>query len=159
MSKKFNLYLGQAGQTYVMSEFLCRGWNAAIPLVDVGDDIFVVDNENGIFYTVQVKTAHGKANRNGFSVQYNLSLPQLKFESNFELFYAFVVRFQDEWQQILIIPRQQLFPEVNQQNVGNIRKDKVILYFRFKNDGTVLCSNRDFSQYLNNWSDFPTILH
>ncbi len=27
-----------------MAEFLLRGWNVAIPEVDVGDDIFVVDD-------------------------------------------------------------------------------------------------------------------
>lgn len=36
-----NLYVGRAGQMAVMSEFLVRGYNVAIPEVDVGDDIFV----------------------------------------------------------------------------------------------------------------------
>ena len=57
MSKKFNLYVGKAGQLYVMSEFLMRGWNVAMPEVDTGDDIFVVEDENDTFYRVQVKTA------------------------------------------------------------------------------------------------------
>jgi len=39
MSKKGNLYLGKAGQLVVMSEFLVRGWNVAVPEVDIGDDI------------------------------------------------------------------------------------------------------------------------
>ena len=30
-----------------MAEFLLRGWNVAIPEVDTGDDIFVVQDENG----------------------------------------------------------------------------------------------------------------
>jgi len=47
MSKKFNLYLGRAGQLAVMSEFLTRGWNVAIPEVDIGDDIFVVRDSDG----------------------------------------------------------------------------------------------------------------
>ena len=34
MTKKFNLYVGKAGQLYVMSEFLMRGWNVAMPEVD-----------------------------------------------------------------------------------------------------------------------------
>lgn len=44
MSEKFNLYLGRAGQLAVMSEFLTRGWNVAIPEVDIDDDIFIFKN-------------------------------------------------------------------------------------------------------------------
>jgi len=54
MSKKFNLYLGRAGQLAVMSEFLTRGWNVAIPEVDIGDDIFVVRDSDGGFRSKQV---------------------------------------------------------------------------------------------------------
>ena len=45
MSKKFNLYLGKAGQLAAMSYFLMRGWNVATPEVDVGDDLFVVEDK------------------------------------------------------------------------------------------------------------------
>lgn len=62
MTKKYNLYLGKAGQLVVMSNFLLRGWNVATPEVDVGDDIFVVEDKKGIFYRVQVKTANAKQN-------------------------------------------------------------------------------------------------
>lgn len=41
---RMNLYLGHAGQMAVMAEFLVRGYNVAIPEVDVGDDIFVVSS-------------------------------------------------------------------------------------------------------------------
>jgi hypothetical protein len=57
MPVKSNLYHGPAGEHAVMSELLWRGWNVAIPQVDVGDDIFVVEDEQGTFYRVQVKTA------------------------------------------------------------------------------------------------------
>ena len=60
MSKKFNLFLGEAGLAFVKSEFLARGWNTAVPDVDIGDDMFVVENYMGNFYRVQVKTAKAK---------------------------------------------------------------------------------------------------
>lgn len=41
MSQKQNLYVGRAGQMAVMAEFLLRGWNVALPEVDIGEDIFV----------------------------------------------------------------------------------------------------------------------
>ena len=37
-----DLYTGMSGQFAAMSEFLWRGYNVAIPAVDVGEDIFVV---------------------------------------------------------------------------------------------------------------------
>jgi hypothetical protein len=71
MKKNYHLYLGKAGHLTVMSEFLTCGWNVAIPEVDVGDDIFVVQDDNGTLRRVQVKTStsieaikkHGKYSR------------------------------------------------------------------------------------------------
>ena len=60
MRDKSNLYIGRAGQLLVMSEFLLRGWNAALPEVDVGDDVFVVKDEDGTLFRIQVKTAGEK---------------------------------------------------------------------------------------------------
>ena len=53
MKKNYHLYLGKAGHLTVMSEFLTRGWNVAIPEVDIGDDIFVVQDDNGTLRRVQ----------------------------------------------------------------------------------------------------------
>jgi hypothetical protein len=33
----------RAGEYYGMSELLLRGWNVAVPVVDVGDDVFVIE--------------------------------------------------------------------------------------------------------------------
>lgn len=41
-----------------MAELLLRGWNAATPEVDTGDDIFVVHDADGQLIRVQVKTAN-----------------------------------------------------------------------------------------------------
>ena len=57
MSQLNNLYLGKAGEFLVMSHFLMRGWNVAVPEVDRGDDIFVIEDTEGIYYRIQVKTA------------------------------------------------------------------------------------------------------
>jgi PD-(D/E)XK endonuclease len=65
MSKKYNLYLGKAGQFAVMSHFLMRGWNVAVPEVDVGDDLLVVEDKKGIFFRVQVKTAQAVERNKG----------------------------------------------------------------------------------------------
>ena len=46
MSRKANLYVGRAGQMAVISEFLIRGWNVAVPEVDIGDDLLVIKDQN-----------------------------------------------------------------------------------------------------------------
>ena len=77
MSKRGHLYTGRAGHLAVMAELLLRGWNTAIPEVDVGDDIFVVRDSDGNMHRVQVKTAVAKTLKSGHSAHFNLSLSQL----------------------------------------------------------------------------------
>ncbi|WP_353259823.1 group I intron-associated PD-(D/E)XK endonuclease, partial [Prochlorothrix hollandica] len=77
MAQRYNLYLGQAGQAAVMAEFLVRGWNVAVPQVDVGDDLFIIRDNNGQFLRVQVKTASGQERSYGYSGQFRLPLPKL----------------------------------------------------------------------------------
>ena len=67
MPKRDNLYIGRAGQMAVMSEFLCRGYNVAIPEVDVGDDIFVVRDLDGAFSRIQVKTSISVKTKGGYT--------------------------------------------------------------------------------------------
>lgn len=47
MASRRDLYVGRAGQLAVMAELLLRGYNVAIPEVDVGDDVFVVRDRDG----------------------------------------------------------------------------------------------------------------
>jgi hypothetical protein len=69
--------LGKAGQLAAMSLLLKRGWNVATPEVDVGDDIFVVEDKKGLFYRVQVKTSQAIIRKNSYSAQFNIPLKQL----------------------------------------------------------------------------------
>jgi len=50
-------HLGMAGHFAAMSEFLYRGYNVAVPSVDVGDDVYVVEDGAGTMWRLQVKTA------------------------------------------------------------------------------------------------------
>jgi hypothetical protein len=86
-----------------MSELLFLGYNVAVPEVDVGDDIFVVDDSNGNLSRVQVKTAEKiTKTRYGRVAQYNLSSEQLKLEKNTELYYVFVRRLQASWEFVVL---------------------------------------------------------
>lgn len=70
-------YVGRAGQLAVMSEFLLRGYNVAIPEVDEGDDVLVVNDRADRLWRVQVKTAIGVAR--GFGLADSSSSPSSNY--------------------------------------------------------------------------------
>jgi len=108
MSERANLYIGKAGQMAVMSEFLARGWNVAVPEVDVGDNIFVVRDSDGNLSRIQVKTGSAKEIRNGYSTQFSVPLQQLTFPVSPELTYIFAVRRNQLWESFVVIDRASL---------------------------------------------------
>ena len=153
-----HLYLGKAGQFAVMSLFLVRGWNVAVPEVDIGDDIFVVRDENGEFVRVQVKTATGIKRQKGISAQFSVPIAQLFREFEPELSYCFMVWYNEQWQLPMIIPREALLDLHEMAIIGSEVTNKLILYFSFQ-EGKVKCSGVDLSRYLNDFSQFPPIIH
>ena len=157
MSHKSNLYTGKAGQLYVMSEFLMRGWNVAMPEVDTGDDIFVVEYDNDTFNRIQVKTAQAVERKNGYSFQANIPLYQLK-EYDTAVYFIFVIRRNDNWGDIIIISQGHLLDFFKDKQVGSVVGKSLMLYFSVQNN-IVTCSENDFSVYLNNFTDFPIVMH
>src|SRR5581483_3792742 len=103
MTKKFNHYLGKANHLYAMSEFLIRGWNVAIPEVDIGDDIFVVEDESGTLRRVQVKTSTATERQSNFSGQFQIPETQLKNIRDILVHYVFIVRYKGNWTKPVII--------------------------------------------------------
>lgn len=154
-----NLYRGRAGQLAVMSELLWRGWNVAIPQVDVGDDIFVVKDEEGTFYRVQVKTANGTHRRYGCSGQYTLPLQQLRTPQTPDLIYILAVRYEEEWADYLILSRQALLFQHETAGIGTPSQSGITLTIQFRPQ-TVTCSGSDLSKFRNNWDQFfPFVSH
>ena len=156
MKKHKHLYLGQAGHLAVMSEFLIRGWNVATPEVDIGNDIFVVEDDSGILRRVQVKTSTAIIRKKGFSSQFILSFTQLKAISSSPIHYALITRNGANWMQPLIIRQDYLFKHVQENNIGTVHGNNLTLYISY-NDQKITCSNIDFSMYVNDFSDFPIL--
>lgn len=110
-----------AGHFAAMSAFLLRGWNVAVPFVDVGDDVLVVEDEDATIFRVQVKTREGNEKREYSvpiqnsrfgrvaekKVQYPIPQRQLETAKGVELFYMLMVRWEERWRFILI-PRDVL---------------------------------------------------
>ena len=156
MSNKSNLYIGRAGQLAVMGEFLLRGWNVALPEVDVGDDVFVVKDEGGDLFRIQVKTATSKASGSAYSAQFAVGLSQLKTPRVPDLTYVFAVRHTSNWGPYLIIARDALHQEYEVNRVGSASKEQLILRFVYEHD-RVRCGKRDLNAFQNDWSRWPVL--
>jgi hypothetical protein len=158
MTRRFNQYLGKGGHLAVMSEFLMRGWNVAIPEVDVGDDIFVVQDESGTLRRVQVKTATAVLRKKGFGSQYILPLRQLRNTSPILVHYVFIVRHLNRWTQPLLIRQDYLLGHYQNDRIGSEHEGNLTLYFSHADD-SVSCNKVDLTAYIADYSDFPLILH
>jgi hypothetical protein len=99
MDKKvYNLFVGKAGHLAVMSELALRGYNPAIPEVDIGDDVYAVD-EHGHLTPVQVKTYVARQNKdNSYSAYPVVKKGQLLDSKERNLQYVFAVRIGNEWE-------------------------------------------------------------
>lgn len=157
MTKKFNQYLGKAGHLSVMSEFLILGWNVAIPEVDIGDDFFVVQDNNGTLRRDQVKTSKSTGRKLNFSAQFSISLKNLRNISNILLHYVFIARHNDNWSKPIII-RQDYLLEHFENEAGSEANGNITFYFSYF-DEKVKCSGQDFTKFVRNFTDFPKIEH
>jgi hypothetical protein len=159
-------HLGKAGQLAAMAEFLLRGYNVAIPEVDVGDDIFVVDDRIGDLSRIQVKTAttlrgasYGRA-----SAQFKLSRRQLENARPVDLTYVFVLRRFGAWS-FYVVSRAALNEmravfEASRVARGGARAklggNDVQLRLTVSGED-VLGWGASFRKYLNDWSSWPEL--
>ncbi len=150
----YHLYFGKAGHLFVMSEFLLRGWNVAIPEVDEGDDIFVVKHEEGRLMRIQVKTSQAKLQKENFTATFSISTRQLDDATKDDIFYIFLVRYKDKWQLPLIISRYDLFERLISIR-GNKSIENQTIRLSFK-DRSVFLKDIDLTQYQNNFTDFES---
>jgi hypothetical protein len=158
MSTIQNLYVGRAGQMAVMAEFLWRGWNTALPEVDLGDDVFVVKDDSGDLSRIQVKTATARRQRNGYSARFRVAFNQLRTPRTPDLIYVFAVRGPSGWEPFVIIGRDALLREHELQGVGSVNAGSVV--FRFVVSAARLtCSGRDLTIFLDDWSRWPVLAH
>jgi hypothetical protein len=157
MSKK-HLYTGKSGQLAVMAEFVSRGYNVAVPEVDIGDDIFVVRDRDGELSRVQVKTANGKETQGGFSAMFKLSRRQLETPHTPDMNYVFVIRYRDSWRDFMVISREALYDLHAVHAIGTELEGNVLLSFVFSEED-VLCKEQSLKAYRNRWSKWPVIDH
>lgn len=115
-------HFGTAGEYFAMSELLLRGWNVAVPVVDVGDDVLIIDDNDKTTFRIQVKSAHVvkpddcEGPRKAPFARFSLSRAQMRLQQQIELFYMLMIRQDTAWR-FLVVPRQRLF-EIHAQYVS-----------------------------------------
>lgn len=140
----------------VMAELLLRGWNVALPEIDLGEDLFAINDQTGDLIRVQVKTATARPQRDGYSAQFNVSLLQIHRPRVPDLVYVFAVRSEEGWEPFVIMERSVLRREQEVHGVGSVSGESVVL--RFVSAGESLtCSGRDFRAYRSDWSRWPVL--
>ncbi|MEZ4450696.1 MAG: hypothetical protein R3B09_14540 [Nannocystaceae bacterium] len=106
MANDSSAHFGMAGHLAAMSEFLLRGYNTALPVVDRGDDLLTIEDDEGDVRRVQVKTRMidpGRADPNGcWTVSAKISRRQLQEDKNTPLYYLFALRVEERWCFLLV---------------------------------------------------------
>ncbi len=125
-------YIGKSGQLAAMSEFLWRGWNVAIPEVDEGDDIFVVQHTSGDLYRVQVKTATAREHSGAMEGQFSVAKRQITVPRIPELHFVFCFRLASGDWRFAAAKQQQLSELLDSGKLGKENKrGQVVLRLRW----------------------------
>lgn len=161
MSPAFNQYLGKAGHLRAMSDFLIRGWNVAIPEVDVGDDIFVVKDDQGLLRRVQVKTATARATQDGraFAATFSLRRDQLMNQGEIPIHYVFMVWREKVWTKPIIIRQDHLLDQVTTKKLRRLKAAKLTIKLIFGKAGEVKFAKQPWHKHVEDFTDFPVIDH
>ena len=159
-------YVGKAGQCAVMAELALRGYNVAIPEVDVGDDIFVLNDATGRLFRIQVKTATGKRlvkpvkDRRPYRCQFSLRRAHLKNSSKSGSYYVLAARCGGAWR-FLIFKTYILYRRISAgfgtRMPGGRHMVTVIFFERRKAKSSTLSNAIDLSQYAGSWDTGPLL--
>jgi hypothetical protein len=118
-------YVGKAGQLAVMAELALRGYNVAIPEIDIGDDVFVLNDRTKEAARIQVKTSTGKRARTRFDCRFSVNVPHVQTQGIPGNYYALVGRCGERWR-FVVVPTSKLawLLFVRRPKWGSIRADQ-----------------------------------
>ena len=80
-----------------MSELAWLGYNVAMPEIDIGDDVFAVNDVSGNMWRVQVKYSAAKVQKKSVSATFGCRKSQLEKSTTPELYYVFAFRLPPVW--------------------------------------------------------------
>ncbi|MBX9787433.1 MAG: hypothetical protein K2Y37_00830 [Pirellulales bacterium] len=148
-----------------MSELLARECNAAIPVVDIGTDVFAFRDSREDVARIQVKTAHARSYKreHGFTAKFNIPIKQLNRADPLPLYYALAVRLRSEWTCFVVIGRVNL-QQLWNQGLGSETAEELHLHLQFRpNDSgheprlRAQCGEVDLTEFINAWESLPPL--
>lgn len=154
----YRMFLGKGGQLAVMSHIVTRGLNVALPELDLGNDVFVVQDATGELWPVQVKTATATANRRGeLEAVFYLSVKQLTAAAigPERLVYSLVLFHGERWAAFLNVPRRSLADAT-----AHLKESNGAITPKFRlTDTAVFCGRTqvDLHRYRDDWSYWPDL--
>ncbi len=149
-------YTGKAGHLALMGEFCLRGYNVAMPEIDKGDDIFVVNDASGAMWRIQAKTSRGTRTGTSRRYQFRVRENQINLPQTPDLHFIFIMRRSDRWK-FLIMDRAVLRANVRNNSMGTANGDyrqfRVILH----DDGRCICSGLNLANHIGDWNTWPRL--
>lgn len=140
-----------------MGELCLRGYNVAMPEIDKGDDVFVVKDDSGAMWRLQVKTARGTRNKSSRRYQFRVRRSAIITAQSPELHFIFVMRKGKRTWRYLIMDRAVLRNYVLNQGMGSGGGDYLQIYITLTDDGTASSSNINLTNHLEDWDTWPEL--
>jgi hypothetical protein len=146
-------YIGKA----VMGELCLRGYNVSMPEIDKGDDIFVVKDDTGAMWRLQVKTSIGTANNESRRYQFRIRNIAIQTPQTPELHFVFVMRKGVRTWRYLVMDRAVLRNYVNNQSMGSQGQEYHQLYITLNKNNEATCSGISLTNHLEDWTTWPQL--
>lgn len=156
-------YMAKAAHLAVMAELAARDYNVAMPEIDIGDDIFAVNDASGNFWRVQVKYGKVRIQRQSISAVFSCREDQLQKPDTPELYYVFVFRTDIGWQ-FVVFSRDSLNTHYKSNGFGTkftqTKTGQPYVNFRIKISNKKAWygsgkDKREISSQIGKWDDIP----
>jgi len=141
-------FTGKAGEHYVTSELLFRGFNASIMSVDIGMDIIATKNNK--LFSLQVKTSNLLGSN---SYIFDMRKVSLERDHAGNIFYVFVMIHPDSSKSAVILTSNKIEELIHSNAIKDISKYdrfRVVLKIR-KNQIFIGTLDNPIDYYWNNW--------
>ena len=158
-------YTSKAAHLAVMSELAWLGYNVAMPEIDIGDDIFAVNDSSGNMWRIQVKYSAAKVQKSSISATFGCRKAQLETANTPELYYIFAFRVPPVWRYAVfsragLLTRHQV-SQFGAQYYNKVAKaDFINFRLTFKPATNKLTygagqHKQDISAHLEKWDEIP----
>ena len=141
-------FIGKAGEHYVTSELLLRGFNASIMSVDVGMDV-IATKRNRLF-SLQVKTANLSSTN---TYEYDVRKVALERDYTGSVFYVFVMIDEEGGKSVVILPALKMDELIHSKSIGFVPShDKFRVTLKVRKDEIFIRTlDNPIDYFWNNW--------